>query len=49
MLKTELKNSISGVTDNDSTGNERNGWQVKIGDKAYYIEPNGENAWKFAE
>ena len=49
VLKTELKNSISGVTDNDITGNERNGWQVKIGDKAYYIEPNGETGEAFWE
>ena len=49
VLKTELKNSISGVTDSDITGNENKGWQVKIGNKAYYIEPNGETGEAFWE
>ena len=41
-LRNELKNTISGVTDNDITGNEKYGWQVKIGNKAYSISSNGE-------
>ena len=48
-LKTELKNSLNGITDSDITGNEKNGWQVKIGDKAYYIEPTGEIGEAFWE
>lgn len=48
-LRTEIKKSISGVTDNDITGNEKNGWQVKKDNKAYYIEPNGETGEAFWE
>ena len=36
-LRAEIKKSISGVTDNDITGNEKNGWQVKVNNKAFAI------------
>lgn len=42
ILRQELKNNVSGVTDNDITGNEKYGWQVKIGKKAYSISTTGE-------
>ena len=41
-LRNELKNSISGVTDNDITGNEKYGWQVKVANKAFAISKTGE-------
>ena len=40
-LRTEIKKNISGVTDNDITGNERNGWQVKKDNKAFAISNTG--------
>ena len=48
-LREEIKKSISGISDNDITGNERNGWQVKKDNKAYYIEPNGKAGEAFWE
>ena len=48
-LRAEIKKNISGVTDNNITGNEKNGWQVKKDNKAYYIEPNGEIGEAFWE
>ena len=41
-LRNELKNNLSGITENDITGNEKHGWQVKIGNKAYSISTTGE-------
>ena len=41
-LRSALKNNLSGVSDNDITGNEKYGWQVKIGKKAYSISSSGE-------
>ncbi len=41
-LRAEIKKNISGVTDNDITGNERNGWQVKVGNKAFAISKTGD-------
>ena len=29
-LRAEIKKSISGVTDNDITGNGKNGWQQSV-------------------
>ncbi len=40
-LRAEIKKNISGVTDNDITGNERNGWQVKKDNKAFAISNTG--------
>lgn len=48
-LKSELKKNISELTDNDITGNKRNGWQVKIKDKGYSISKNGEVSEAFWE
>ena len=41
-LRSELKKNLSGLSDNDITGNEKYGWQVKIGKKAYSISSSGE-------
>ena len=41
-LRAEIKKSISGVTDNDITGNEKNGWQVKVNNKAFAISNTGD-------
>ena len=41
-LRSELKKNLSGVSDNDIMGNEKYGWQVKIGTKAYSISHTGE-------
>ena len=40
-LKAEIKKNISGVTDNNIKGNERNGWQVKVANKAFAISNTG--------
>ena len=41
-LRAEIKKSISGVTDSDITGNEKNGWQVKVNNKAFAISNTGD-------
>ena len=41
-LRNEMKKSIRGVTDNDITGDEKNGWQVKVENKAFAISKSGD-------
>ena len=40
-LKSEIKSNLSGITDNDIVGDNKNGWTVKVGNKAYSISPDG--------
>ena len=41
-LKNELKKNINGLSDSNITGNDKNGWTVKIEDKGYYISTTGD-------
>ncbi len=42
ILRNNLKITINGLTDDNITGNEKYGWQVKIGKKGYAILTSGE-------
>ena len=41
-FREEIMKNISEINDNDITGNEKKGWQVKVNDKAYAISKTGE-------
>ena len=41
-LKNELKKNINGLSDSNITGNDKNGWTVKIENKGYYISTTGD-------
>ena len=41
-LRSELKKSFSEITDNDITGNEKDGWIVTVKGKGYSISKDGE-------